>query len=87
MNCKKAINQITGYLDGNLDEELKKVLEAHLDGCHHCHAVFDTTKKTIELYCDGKFFPLPDDVRTRLHEALRRKCAGRVTCVATLDRP
>jgi hypothetical protein len=35
--------------------------------------VFDTTKKTIELYCDGKIFPLPDDVRTRLHEALRRK--------------
>jgi len=73
VNCKKAINQITGYLDGNLDEELKKVLEEHLDKCHHCHAVFDTTKKTIELYCDGKIFPLPDDVRTRLHEALRRK--------------
>lgn len=73
MNCKNAINQITGYLDGNLDEELKKVLEGHLDRCHHCHAVFDTTKKTIELYCDGKIFPLPDDVRTRLHEALRRK--------------
>jgi anti-sigma factor RsiW len=73
VNCKKAINQITGYLDGNLDEELKKVLAEHLDKCHHCHAVFDTTKKTIELYCDGKIFPLPDDVRTRLHEALRRK--------------
>lgn len=73
MNCKKAINQISGYLDGNLDEELKKVLETHLDKCHHCHAVFDTTRKTIELYCDGKIFPLPDDVRTRLHDALRRK--------------
>lgn len=73
MNCKRAINQITGYLDGNLDEELKKVLEGHLDKCHDCHAVFDTTKKTIELYCDGKIFPLPDDVRTRLHEALRHK--------------
>lgn len=73
LNCKKAINQISGYLDGALDDELKKVLEAHLDKCHHCHAVFDTTKKTIELYCDGKLFPLPDDVRTRLHEALRRK--------------
>jgi hypothetical protein len=35
--------------------------------------VFDTTRKTIELYCDGKLFPLPEDVRARLHEALRRR--------------
>jgi hypothetical protein len=35
--------------------------------------VFDTTRKTIELYCDGKLFPLPDPVRSRLHAALHRK--------------
>ena len=73
LTCKKAINQISGYLEGDLDEELKQVLEAHLIKCHHCHAVFDTTRKTIELYCDGKLFPLPDEVHNRLHEALRRK--------------
>jgi anti-sigma factor RsiW len=71
--CKKAISEISNYLDGDLDAELKQVLEVHLGKCQHCHAVFDTTRKTIELYCDGKLFPLPDDVRTRLHEALRRK--------------
>ncbi len=73
VTCKKAINQLSSYLDGNLDEELKHVLETHLSKCHHCHAVFDTTKKTIELYCDGKLFPLPDEVRSRLHDALKRK--------------
>jgi anti-sigma factor RsiW len=77
VNCRKAVNQLSNYLDGELDAELKKTLEAHLGKCHHCHAVFDTTRKTIELYCDGKLFPLPDDVRARLHEALRR-CAQRV---------
>ncbi len=59
LTCKKAINQISNYLDGDLDEELKHTLETHLTKCHHCHAVFDTTKKTIELYCDGKLFSLP----------------------------
>jgi anti-sigma factor RsiW len=73
LTCKKAIGEISNYLDGDLDVELKQVLEVHLGKCHHCHAVFDTTRKTIELYCDGKLFSLPDDVRTRLHEALRRK--------------
>lgn len=71
--CKKAINQLTSYLDGELDEELRHTLEAHLDKCQHCHVVFDTTRKTIELYCDGKIFSLPNEVHSRLHEALRRK--------------
>ena len=74
MNCKNAIQQITGYLDGNLDEDLKRTLEVHLNGCHHCKAVFDTTRKTVDLYCDGKLFQLPATVRDRLHDALRAKC-------------
>jgi len=73
LNCKKAVNQLSSYLDGELDQELKQILEAHLGKCNHCHAVFDTTRKTIELYCDGKLFPLPDEVRNRLHEALKRR--------------
>jgi anti-sigma factor RsiW len=76
LNCKKAINQISEYLDGELDDELKHTLESHLNNCHHCNAVFDTTKTTIELYCDGKIFSLPDEVRTRLHDALKRKLQG-----------
>src|SRR2546428_159207 len=44
--------------------------------CHNCRVVLDTTRKTIELYCDGKLFPLPDVVRSRLHEALQRKWQG-----------
>ena len=77
MNCKDAIQQITGYLDGNLDDDLKRVLEVHLKCCHHCQIVFDTTGKTIELYCDGKLFPLPGKVRERLHDALRAKLKPR----------
>jgi anti-sigma factor RsiW len=73
VNCRNAIQQISGYLDGNLDEDLKRTLEVHLNGCHHCKAVFDTTKKTVELYCDGKLFSLPSTVRERLHQALRAK--------------
>ncbi len=77
MNCKDAIQQITGYLDGNLDDELKRMLETHIKCCNHCQIVFDTTKKTIELYCDGKLFPLPNTVRERLHDALRTKWESR----------
>lgn len=73
MNCNKAIKEISRYLDSELDAELKRTLESHLTYCNHCSAVYDSTRKTIELYCDGKLFSLPDDVRERLHDALRRK--------------
>jgi anti-sigma factor RsiW len=76
VKCNKAINELSGYLDGELDAALKQTLEAHLIYCNHCHAVYDSTKKTIELYCDGKLFALPGEVRTRLHEALKRKLQG-----------
>jgi anti-sigma factor RsiW len=74
LTCMKAFQEISNFLDGNIDEDLRRSLEAHLKMCEHCQVVFDTTRKTIELYCDGKLFPLPDDVHDRLHAALRRKC-------------
>ena len=73
VKCRNAVNELSNYLDGELDEELKQTIQAHLGKCGHSHAVFDTTRKTIDLYCDGKLFPLPDDVRARLHDALRRR--------------
>lgn len=73
MNCNDCLKQISSYLDGEIDAELKRALEEHLCGCHHCEVVFDSTRKTIELYCDGKLFQLPTATRDRLHQALRRR--------------
>ena len=79
ITCKDVINEISNYLDGELDEDLKRHLSEHLKKCDDCQVIFDTTRKTIELYCNGELYPLPDPVRDRLHEALRRNCQGRAT--------
>ncbi|MGH9446028.1 MAG: anti-sigma factor family protein [Terriglobia bacterium] len=73
MTCKEAFQEISKYLDGELSEELKRTLHEHVGRCGHCKVVFDTTVKTIELYCNGKLFPMPDPIRNRLHEVVRRK--------------
>lgn len=70
------MNEISNYLDGELDETVKKELRDHLKKCHDCQVIVDSTRKTIEFYCDGKLFPLPDPVRERLHQTLRSKCQG-----------
>ena len=70
MNCKKVIVELTSYLDGVLDSEMKIDLEEHLSGCTDCRLVVDTCRKTIQIFCNSEPVPLPDDVRRRLHSAL-----------------
>jgi len=74
LDCQQVFREISNFLDGDLDPELKRAIEAHACGCHHCEVVVDTTRKTIELYCDGRLFALPLRVRERLHATLRQKC-------------
>jgi len=74
VDCKDVFREISNYLDGDLDAGLKQAIAAHTCGCHHCEVVVDTTRKTIELYCDGRLFPLPIKVRERLHAVLRERC-------------
>jgi anti-sigma factor RsiW len=79
VNCREAFQEISKYLDGELEAEFKQILDSHLAKCEHCRVVFDTTRKTIALYCDGKLFSLPTDVSSRLHQVLRKKCGERAT--------
>jgi anti-sigma factor RsiW len=76
--CQEVIEQISNYLDGDLNAELKRFIEAHTCGCHHCEVIINTTRKTIDLYCDGRLFALPVPVHERLLVVLRRQCRDRV---------
>ncbi len=70
MNCKKVILELTSYLDGVLDSTMRVDLELHLSRCTDCRMVVDTTRKTIQIFCNSEPIPLPEDVRQRLHAAL-----------------
>ena len=74
MKCKDFLNELTDYLDGKSDENLRMELDEHLHWCHECHVVMDTTKKTIEIYRDSQLYELPDDLRNRLRSAIVAKC-------------
>jgi anti-sigma factor RsiW len=60
-------------MDGELDVTSKQELESHLNECTECKLVVDQTKKTVRLFCDSEPVELPGEVRSRLHDALRRK--------------
>ena len=73
MNCEDVIHELSDFIDGDLDAAMKREIESHLDGCKECKLVVNQTKKTIEIFCDSEPVELPGDVRSRLHEAVRRK--------------
>ncbi len=73
MNCKTIVVELEDYLDEALDPELRVSIELHLAKCKNCKLIVDTTKKTIQIYCNSEPAPLPDDMRHRLHDALVKK--------------
>lgn len=68
--CKQIIDQLSGFLDGELDPALCEKIQAHLAVCPMCPIVVDTTQKTITLYRDASQQPMPDNVRAHLIEVL-----------------
>lgn len=73
MKCKDVIQQLSGYLDGDLDEKLVAEVHRHMEHCDDCRLVIDTTRKTISLFCNSEPAELPNDVHDRLHQALERR--------------
>ncbi len=73
MNCQGLIRELEDYLDDALDARARVELELHLGKCKNCRIIVDTTRKTIEIFCNAEPAPLPQDVRTRLHEALAKR--------------
>ena len=66
-NCQALLGQISDYVDGELNPDLCTELERHLGNCENCRVVFDTLKKTIELYqVTNQTDPLPKGVKERL---------------------
>jgi anti-sigma factor RsiW len=75
VKCSEFLDELTGYLDGALDDRTKSELEDHLAWCHNCYVVCDTTRKTIEIYRNSELYELPDDLRVRLRSAIMSKCS------------
>ena len=73
MRCRQVVDKISEYLDGALDPELVRELEHHLEHCEDCRVVVDTTRKTVEVFCDTEPAPLPNDVSERLNQTFTQK--------------
>ena len=73
LTCKQVLNDLSEYLDGELDPVLVQNLTLHLEHCEDCRIVVDTTQKTIEISCNSEPVPLPNDVVERLRRSVGKR--------------
>ena len=70
IECKHVWNYISDYLDGDLPNETREIVQNHLDHCEICSAILDSTRNIIILTADGRVFELPVGFSERLHARL-----------------
>lgn len=76
ITCKSLLEELSGYVDGELSQELRVSLEAHLAKCPDCWVTFDETQRTVEISRSVECHPLPDDVHQRLLSVLESRWQG-----------
>ena len=75
LSCKDFLHALNDYLDETEDAALKSEVEQHVTACPNCWVIFDTTRKTVQIYQGCEPYPLSERLRNRLQEALRKHCA------------
>lgn len=75
LTCKDFLTELSDYLDGTVDVELRKKLQSHINECPNCWVIFDTSSKTIQVYKGMEPQKIPQDVHDRLMVALQKKMA------------
>ena len=73
LSCKDFLGWLNEYLEETADSETRTHLQEHVNACPNCWVVFDTTKKTIQVFKGMDLQEIPEDVQSRLMDALRRK--------------
>jgi anti-sigma factor (TIGR02949 family) len=77
LTCNQFMDELSEYLDEDVEGGLRKELEAHVAECPNCWVMVDTTKKTLKIYKGLEPEPLPDDLKFRLMEAIHAKVGDR----------
>ena len=76
MRCEEVWREISNYLDGEVDPNLRAALDEHLRGCKQCSAVLEGTRNVIQIYGDERMIEMPIGFSHRLHRRLEDNMPG-----------
>lgn len=76
VGCEQVWQEVSNYLDGEVEPGLRAAIEEHVRGCQRCSTVVDGTQNVIRLYSDERMLDVPLGFSRRLHQRLERNMAS-----------
>jgi mycothiol system anti-sigma-R factor len=69
-DCEDALHELYGFLDGELTDDRRKLIQHHLDDCQPCAEPYDfeaELRSVIRTKCQEQ---VPDDLMDKVRAAL-----------------
>jgi anti-sigma factor RsiW len=76
ISCVEVWRELSNYMDGAVDHNLRKRMEEHFKTCEHCTAVLDGMRNVVRLVGDDRVFDLPAGFSDRLKQRLKEAAEG-----------
>jgi anti-sigma factor RsiW len=76
-HCLEMFQQLSEYIDGELDTLTCAEIEKHIEACIPCRICLMTLKQTVKLCKGMEDSPVPRDVSDRLKSLLQGMQRGR----------
>jgi anti-sigma factor RsiW len=73
ISCIEVWREVSNFVDGEVDTELRARMEAHFKGCAHCTAILDGMTNVVKLVGDGVEYEMPAGFSSRLQDKIKNK--------------
>lgn len=73
VKCDRVLQELSNYIDEDVEPGLRAAIEEHLRGCHRCSVLVDSTRKMLYVVGDERVFEIPNGYSERLHSFLSER--------------
>ncbi len=71
-HCRQLFDQMSAYLDGELDAGKAREIKKHLDECECCKSCLDSVRQVRDLLRTKPAAKIPSDLKNRLKDCLKQ---------------
>ena len=71
ITCQEVRRELSNYIEDDVSPALRAQIEAHVERCRGCRAVYDGVRNIVRLVGGGEVLELPQGFSKRLLERIR----------------
>jgi len=72
VNCEQVWREVSNYIDGEVNPELRSAMDEHFRTCQRCASVLAGTRNVVTLYGDERMLEVPAGFSRRLERRLAK---------------